>query len=122
MAKKTGKKKPVEEEIPIKVVDEESASNSSDNTLQLIVSLSGVIADLTVDEFISLQHGYIEPSKKILSRYVGDGNGRLLNPVDAEKLLGKLKLMDLTALILRFFNQMNEVVVPKANGSDSQST
>lgn len=127
MAKKTDEKEkekqdPVAEEaIPIEVVDEESASDS-DNVLPLIVSYERVMTDLTVDEFLALKNHNVEGCKKVLSRYVGDGNGRLLDPKDAMKLIGELKIINLSGLIASFFEQLNEVVVPKVSGSDSEST
>ncbi len=110
-----------DEELVIEVVDEESASDS-DNVLQLIVSYERVLTEMSVDDYLALSHRNIEKSKEVLSHYVGDGNGRFLEPEDAIKLIGEISLLDLTNLITQFFNKMNEVVVPKVNGSDSKST
>jgi len=130
MAKKTDEKELekdkdlVEEtgkDIPIEIVDEESASDSG-NVLQLLITYEQILNDITVDEYLAIQHYHIEESKKVLSRFIGNGSGRLLDPKDGLAMIGKISLTNLVKLIGEFFETMRMVAVPKENGSDSETT
>jgi len=129
MAKKTDEKELKKQEdlveeagdIPIEIVDEESASDSG-NVLQLLITYDQILNDITVDEYLAIQHYHIEESKKVLSRFIGNGSGRLLDPKDGLAMIGKISLTNLVKLIGEFFETMRTVAVPKENGSDSETT
>ena len=78
---------------------------------------SGIESELTIDDLIDLQDGKAKAVRDILSKFAVHDNGAKMDPAEARKIIGKMKVSEIESISKQFSAALSLATANPTNAS-----